>query len=54
MGDRRSAIGRWACVGDGLAEGVGEAGVGSAVTGAEALAVLVVAGAAIPVTAVGA
>jgi hypothetical protein len=50
MGDRMSAMGRWAC----FAEGVGEAGVGSAVTGAEALAVLPAAGAASPVTGVGA
>ena len=54
MGDRMSAIGRRAGDGDGFAEGVGEAGVGSAVTGAEALAVLLVAGAAIPATGAGA
>jgi hypothetical protein len=50
MGDRMSAIGRWAGVADGLAEGVGEAGAGLAVTGAEALAFLPAAGAAIPET----
>jgi hypothetical protein len=54
MGDRMSAIGRRACLGDGLAEGIGEAGVGAAVTGAEALAVLAAGGAAIPVTGAGA
>ena len=54
MGDRMSAIGRRAGDGDGFAEGVGEAGVGPAVTGAEALAVLLVAGTAIPATGAGA
>jgi hypothetical protein len=54
MGDRMSAIGRRAGDGDGFAEGAGEAGVGPAVTGAEALAVLLVAGAAIPATGAGA
>lgn len=49
-----SADGRWVCVADGLADGVGETGVGSVVTEAEPLAVLLAAGAAIPVTGVGA
>jgi hypothetical protein len=54
MGGRMSAIGRRAGDGDGFAEGVGAAGVGPAVTGAEALAVLLAAGAAIPATGAGA
>jgi hypothetical protein len=49
-----SAVGRWVCVADGLADGVGETGAGSVVTGAEALAALPAAGLAIPVTGVGA
>jgi hypothetical protein len=54
MGGRMSASGRRAGDGDGFAEGVGAAGVGPAVTGAEALAVLLAAGAAIPATGAGA
>lgn len=49
-GDRMPAVGRRVCVGDGVADGVGDAGVGLAVTGAGALAVLPAAGAAVPVT----
>jgi hypothetical protein len=51
-----SAVGRRVCVADGLADGdgPGEAGVGSVVPGAGALAVLLASGAAIPVTGVGA
>jgi hypothetical protein len=49
-----SAAGRWVCVADGLADGVGETGAGSVVTGAGALAALLAAGVAIPATEVGA
>jgi hypothetical protein len=56
MEGRMSAIGRWVGLGDGLAEGVGEAAVGLGVTFAFAFAwtVLPAWGAASPVNAVGA
>jgi hypothetical protein len=50
---RMSATGRWVGVADGLADGNGKAGAGSVVTGAEAVAVVLAAGVAVPVVGVG-
>jgi len=47
-----SAVGRWVCVAEALADGAGETGVGSVVAAAGTLAVLLAADAAIPVTGV--